>query len=270
MNRTTLISADEKNWIHLDEVDSTNSYVSREKVPSGSIVIAQRQTAGRGRAGRKWNADPRDSLLFSLCLEGKPESFYNIPLIPLMCGYALHCAISEIRSESEDKIFIKWPNDIYIKRSGLTGKAAGILIETDWPNSGSVRITAGMGINFSGVPESVENPRKMPVSLFPQIINPEDNQNQYRNQNENQNKNKDDFLKSVINKINSIFSDYLTGAGDITDLIYNINQHLYREDLYTGTDGKRWNVADIAPDGRLRVFSEDKNPPEYTLLSQAE
>lgn len=117
----------------IEEVDSTNR-VAGER--SGEcVVVAERQTAGRGRMGREWLAPPGSGLTFSLRLEREAAWGW----IPLWAGYSLHAALID----RVDDLGLKWPNDL------VAGdlKLAGILCE----RVGEAAIV-GIGLNVLAAP----------------------------------------------------------------------------------------------------------------------
>lgn len=118
------------------ECTSTNSLLlaHAESSPSGAVLVAQRQTAGRGRLGRQWHAEPDASLTFSL--------LYKLPrgTLPAGLSLAVGVAVAEaLRELGVDGVALKWPNDIL--RHGR--KLAGVLIEL----SGSAAVI-GIGVNL--------------------------------------------------------------------------------------------------------------------------
>ncbi len=116
------------------EIDSTNSYFKREKdhFRGNSILLADHQTAGRGREVRKWE-DNRQDLLFSLF--SKEDLRFEI-LMPL--------AILKASRLHHARSFIKWPNDLYVEDR----KLCGILIEKFFKNACFHSQVIGVGINF--------------------------------------------------------------------------------------------------------------------------
>ena len=114
--------------LRLDGVTSTQD-VARD-MPIGSVVIADHQTAGRGRLERRWDAPPGTALLVSFVL--RPA-----PLLSLAAGVAAAEACGpEVR--------LKWPNDLLLDGR----KIGGILVETT-PR----KAICGIGINLSSAPE---------------------------------------------------------------------------------------------------------------------
>jgi BirA family biotin operon repressor/biotin-[acetyl-CoA-carboxylase] ligase len=126
---------------HLRLTASTND-VARQLVlagvPSGTVVTAAAQSAGRGRRGRAWAAPPGTALLSTAVLRPL-ESHHR--LLPL----AVPVAVSEaIEAASSAQCQIKWPNDVWIDER----KVAGVLIEARPPEWAVI----GVGINVA-VPE---------------------------------------------------------------------------------------------------------------------
>jgi BirA family transcriptional regulator, biotin operon repressor / biotin---[acetyl-CoA-carboxylase] ligase len=125
-----------------DSVDSTNTVAAdhaRRGAPEGLCVIANQQTAGRGRHGRTWISDPDSGLYFSIVLRPKLEARF-LPLITLMAGAAAHDTIAEYGLEPD----IKWVNDILIGDD----KICGILAESIETNLGPA-VILGIGINLT-------------------------------------------------------------------------------------------------------------------------
>lgn len=126
-------------YIHLDEVDSTNSYLKqhRDGLPDGTMVTAGLQTAGRGRRGHDWLAD-RGMLPFSLLLKNPPH-----PDTITLCAAVAVCEALE-KLFPEENFGIKWPNDIILRGH----KLCGILCESVCFGS-SIDIVCGIGVNIS-------------------------------------------------------------------------------------------------------------------------
>ena len=114
--------------IRLGSVTSTQD-VARD-LPIGTIVVADHQEAGRGRAGRRWEAAPGTALLVSFVL--RPH-----PLLSLAAGVAAAEACGP-------KVRLKWPNDLLLGGR----KLGGILVEAS-----PARAVCGIGINLTSAPE---------------------------------------------------------------------------------------------------------------------
>ncbi len=133
----------------LPEVVSTNSLameMATNGAPEGTVVVAETQTGGKGRLGRKW-ISPKGNLYLSVIL--RPDiPAYKAPLITLMGAVAV---ASAIRRQCELKARIKWPNDILI--SGK--KVSGLLTEMSAEQDRIRHIVLGIGVDVNMEPESL-------------------------------------------------------------------------------------------------------------------
>ncbi len=129
----------------LDEVDSTNSYaldrLARDEgtAADGHVIIAEHQTAGRGRLGRSWQSPRGAGLTLTTLLWERPESFSTARLI-----MAAAVAVARAVEHTTDVVpTIRWPNDIYVKEKKLTG----ILVEARACANQPMPIAVGIGLN---------------------------------------------------------------------------------------------------------------------------
>ena len=109
------------------------------------LLVAERQTAGRGRSGRRWQSAPGDSLTFSLSLPYAPADWSGLSL-------AVGLAVAEALDDT-GRIGLKWPNDLWLLEPAGCGvarsggrKLAGVLIETV-PAGASRMCVIGVGLN---------------------------------------------------------------------------------------------------------------------------
>lgn len=129
-----------KRAYYFDELDSTQNYASRlDKTENGAIVIAERQTDGRGRQQRRWESES-GGIWLSIMLKPKLSST-AVTLVPITIAVALACAIEQT---TNIKVEIKWPNDITIKSE----KVSGIIIDASIESNRLEHIIIGIGINF--------------------------------------------------------------------------------------------------------------------------
>lgn len=113
------------------------------------LLVAERQTAGRGRRGRRWFAEPGASLTFSLALRLEPPSWSGLSLA---VGVALADALDPAAAAAP-RIGLKWPNDLWlIDAPGRGRKLGGILIETV-PTPGGRLAVIGIGLNVRPLDE---------------------------------------------------------------------------------------------------------------------
>jgi BirA family biotin operon repressor/biotin-[acetyl-CoA-carboxylase] ligase len=116
------------------------SRLASSGAPSGTVVGAEEQTAGRGRHGRTWHSEPGSGLYCSVILRHQftPPT---LPVVTLALGLAVSGAILEATDVACD---LRWPNDVLIPSKKSEGKCAGILTELQ----GSA-IIAGIGVNVN-------------------------------------------------------------------------------------------------------------------------
>jgi BirA family transcriptional regulator, biotin operon repressor / biotin---[acetyl-CoA-carboxylase] ligase len=123
---------------HYRRTGSTNERardLAAAGAPSGTVVTADEQTAGRGRRGRSWSAPAGKALLYSALLRPLEERHRLLPLaVPLAVADAVE-ALAPARCR------VKWPNDVWIEER----KVAGVLIEARQPHWAVI----GVGLNVS-------------------------------------------------------------------------------------------------------------------------
>ena len=129
--------------LYLESAESTNSLamaLGKKNEAAGTIVVAETQTRGRGRLGRKWLSPPGTGLYCSVILRPNLAPF-DLPKTTIAAGVAVCKAVEEI---TEAAPLIKWPNDLM-----LAGKKfGGILTETGECNGrGRTLVVLGIGVN---------------------------------------------------------------------------------------------------------------------------
>lgn len=130
----------------LDECDSTSSELLRradQGAPAGTVIVADRQTAGRGRRGRTWLSAPADSLTFSVLWRFTGPA-WQLAGLSLAVGVALARALDDLGARG---VRLKWPNDVLLERDGDFAKLAGILVELTSDRRGTQAII-GIGLNL--------------------------------------------------------------------------------------------------------------------------
>lgn len=132
---------DRKKLVFLDEVDSTNSYLKEGNWPDLTVVYTFHQTKGRGREDRRWLTFPGKNIALSVLF--RPD----LPVANTI-WYIASLSISLIRvlqRRSVEGLWIKWPNDIFVRDC----KIAGVLAELTWKGTVQDRLIAGIGINVN-------------------------------------------------------------------------------------------------------------------------
>lgn len=127
-----------------EETDTTNNRareLALEGAPEGTLVVAEKQTAGRGRRGKVWESPLGTGIWMSLVL--RPQIMpAEASVLTLLCGLA---TAEAIKAETGLSAGIKWPNDILINGK----KAVGILTEMDCEMSEVHFVIPGIGINVN-------------------------------------------------------------------------------------------------------------------------
>ena len=131
----------------LGETDSTNSRameMAENGAPHGTVVVAEAQTGGRGRLGRRWVSPPGKNVYVSLLLRPDVPPV-GAPQLSLLAGVALADALEGMGMTAA----VKWPNDLYLGDR----KAAGILAEMASDPDRVRHVVIGVGINVNMEPD---------------------------------------------------------------------------------------------------------------------
>ena len=142
--------------------DSTNDRARElaiEGAVNGTVVVADEQTAGRGRTGRKWSAPARAALLCSAILRPLEAHHALLPLaVPLAVCEAAE-ALAPVRCQ------VKWPNDVWLDER----KLAGVLIEARPPEWAVI----GVGLNLSVADQDFPRDLRWPATSLGHGVTPE-------------------------------------------------------------------------------------------------
>ena len=139
--------------LHLRTTDSTNERareLAESGAPSGTVITADVQRAGRGRRGRTWSAPAGKALLYSALLRSLDERHALLPLaVPLAVCDAIE-ALAPLSCR------VKWPNDVWVDER----KLAGVLIEARPPDWAVI----GIGVNVAIQPEEFAEDLRWPAA----------------------------------------------------------------------------------------------------------
>ena len=131
-----------KRVYYFEEIDSTQNFaqnIAADKKENGTIIIAEKQTSGRGRLDRKWTS-PKGGIWFSLIIHPKFD-VSSSTLIPILSAVALS---KSIKSVLDIETEVKWPNDITVNGK----KVAGVLVDASFQTNSIDYLILGIGINF--------------------------------------------------------------------------------------------------------------------------
>lgn len=121
-----------KPYLYVRECGSTQELLRDAALPEGAVAVAEHQTTGRGRLGRRWEDAPGSSLLFSVLLRPQRD---EVPQLSLVAALATAEAIEAVAGLETQ---VKWPNDVLVDGR----KVAGILLERV-----ERAVVAGIGVN---------------------------------------------------------------------------------------------------------------------------
>lgn len=210
----------------LPEIDSSNTELMR-RARAGqtepTLLVAERQTAGRGRLGRPWQSAVGDSLTFSLSLPYAPRDWSGLSLaVGLSVAESLHPGIG-----------LKWPNDLWVADC----KLGGILIEAATAG-GRSQVVVGIGINIR--PRSAEGLSTPPAALtelWPQATAGQ-------------------ALLRLMPPLVSTLQDFEQRGFAPLQPRFEARDVLRGREIHTG-DGLRGQALGVGPTGALRLLQAD-------------
>lgn len=157
----------------LPTVDSTNTELMRRARAGQSdpvLLVAEQQTAGRGRLGRAWRSQPGDSLMFSLGLPLAPADWSGLSLaVGVSVAESLQPMLPPPGSAAP-RVGLKWPNDLWLGGAGGERKLGGILVETASfvaPQGAAAPASAGTRYVVVGVGLNIRPPDAAGMGLPP-------------------------------------------------------------------------------------------------------
>jgi BirA family transcriptional regulator, biotin operon repressor / biotin---[acetyl-CoA-carboxylase] ligase len=175
---------------------STNSdLVARAgagKAAEGAVLVAEEQTAGRGRLDRRWTAPSRSGLFFSVLLTPGDVPVARWGWLPLLTGVAVATGLS--RAAGVDTA-LKWPNDLLVTVGGEERKAGGILAE----RAGDDGVVVGVGINVTLREEELPVPTAGSLALAGAVST-----------------DRDPLLRAVLRSLEEWYERWRAAAGDPT------------------------------------------------------
>ena len=127
----------------MDEIDA----MGEAGAASGTVVVADEQTSGRGRAGRTWQAPPGSGLFLSILFRSNVAA-RDLSSLPLVVGLAV---AESIETAAGIECRLKWPNDVLIDR----GKVAGVLVATKLSGDRVRFANIGIGVNCASAAEKL-------------------------------------------------------------------------------------------------------------------
>ena len=145
---------------YFDSTDSTQNQalkMAEEPENDGAIIVAEKQTGGRGRSGRKW-VSPKGGIWFSVILHPRFDISVTT-LFPIASALALSIALEKTFKISPE---LKWPNDITINGK----KLAGMLVDVSLESNKIENLVLGVGINFDVDAKQIEKNLKNTPNFY--------------------------------------------------------------------------------------------------------
>ncbi|MDE3215469.1 MAG: biotin--[acetyl-CoA-carboxylase] ligase [Gemmatimonadota bacterium] len=112
--------------------------LAAHRAAAGTLVLADTQTAGRGRQGRRWHSEPGRGIWLTLI--ERPTDVSALDVLSLRVGLGAARALDDLAPE---RIRLKWPNDLFVR----DGKLAGVLVEARWREGTVEWVAIGLGLN---------------------------------------------------------------------------------------------------------------------------
>lgn len=225
-----------KHNIRLEETPSTNTYAQellKDTPPEGSLVLAYKQSAGRGQKGNVWLTEPGLNLTFSVILYPKFLRAKQVFLLSKVVSIALQETLLEFLPMQE--VDVKWPNDILVNKK----KVAGILIENQLEGSRISSSVIGIGLNVNQPTFSEEIQHKA-TSLL-QVTNKKFDT--------------EHILQTFLSKLEVRYLELKKKGDTIINPLYIRSLFGYQEELAFKKEGERFTGMIVGVDeiGRLAI-----------------
>lgn len=229
-----------QDFLYFREIGSTNDHakhLAQQGAPEGTVVAAEKQTAGRGRRGRTWFSPAGKGIYVSIILR-PAMPLQQLARIPLVAAVAL---AETLRGVLNLDARIKWPNDILVHNR----KIAGILSEAVADMDGINYVVVGFGLNYYNDPGDFPVGLRMPATSVqaeqPQLVS------------------RVRLLQSLLYNMEQFYQQLLEGDFDIAlTKAKSLSMVLGQEVRLEGSQGPiTGNAIDLSEDGYLVVVARD-------------
>jgi BirA family transcriptional regulator, biotin operon repressor / biotin---[acetyl-CoA-carboxylase] ligase len=216
----------------LEEAQSTNAELAeraRAGAPEGTVVVAESQTAGRGRQGRSWESPPRAGLTFSVLLRPAQVSGW----LPLLAGLSVAVAVQE---QTGVETGLKWPNDVLVGSRESARKVAGLLAEV--PGGGGGGVVIGIGLNVTTRAAELPDDRATSLALAGALTT-----------------DRETLLKAILRALARAYASWSADPEALIPAYRSVCVSLGRQVRVELPDGQSYEglATDIDHDGRLVV-----------------
>jgi BirA family biotin operon repressor/biotin-[acetyl-CoA-carboxylase] ligase len=224
---------------HFFKTDSTNRVsleLGHAGEPEGTVVLAEEQTAGRGRAGRAWLSERAAGIYVTLLLRPRLAPV-QAPLLTMMAGLSVHAAAEAVTGLNVD---LKWPNDLLI-----SGKKAGGILTEMHAEPGQVRfVIVGIGLNV--------NQEKFPGELASTATSLRMESGRRHSRME--------LLVRLLREFESDYNRFLReGVSGVVERFETVSSYARgkRVRVSNGSESYVGTTAGLGPEGLLQVERED-------------
>jgi len=228
-----------KRIYHFFKIDSTNRVgleLGYAGEPEGAVILAEEQTAGRGRSGRSWHSERATGIYLTLLLRPKLAPV-QAPLLTMMAGLSAHAAVQAVSGLAVD---VKWPNDLLIRGK----KVGGILTEMHAETNAVRFVIVGIGLNV--------NQEKFPgeLSATATSLRSETGKAQSRLE----------LLVRLLREFENDYNRFLQeGASSVVERFEQVSSYARNKKVRVtnGSESFMGLTAGLAPEGLLRVQRDD-------------
>ncbi|MEU8516449.1 biotin--[acetyl-CoA-carboxylase] ligase [Kitasatospora sp. NPDC048722] len=182
-------------WTSLDvvtETGSTNTDLAARALtgaPQGAVLVAEAQSAARGRLNRQWTAPPRSGLFLSVLLRPEEVPVERYGWLPILVGVAVASTLNRVAGV---EVGLKWPNDLQVEVDGAERKLGGILTEL----SGGA-VVAGVGLNVTLREDELPVPTAASLALAGAAVT-----------------DRSTLLRALLREFAELYGDWTAAAGD--------------------------------------------------------
>lgn len=226
-------------------IGSTNEYareLAEQGAPHGTLVVADEQTAGRGRSGKSWATPAGSALALSAVLRDLDASQTALAGLNVLGALAVVRALSHFRHMVE----VKWPNDVLLEGR----KVSGVLVEPLWTGDQLVAAVVGIGVNVNpeAVPpeENLDFPATSVVGVLTRKID------------------RVDLLLDIVRELDTLVRTYdLTELPSLCEPFLAYRGEIVRVEI--GDNSSDARVLGLNADGRLNVEFDDADRVAISL-----
>jgi len=236
-----------KNMVFRETVNSTNvlaKELALTGAPDGTIVLAEEQTAGKGRMGRSWLSPGYKDILCSLLL--RPALPVNqVFVLTMILAVAV---IDGIRARTSLHMMIKWPNDLYIDRK----KLGGILTEFSQKHGLVEHVILGLGLNVNWMPEEEEgllNPATSILKETGRVVS------------------RNELVAEILTRFDEYYRDVLTGRIEYVYERWNALSLVLGQEVYIQSQGEEVEGTALRIDQEGAMIIRRTDGREQRILS---